>query len=186
MASEEAVYGESSAGIVAAILHADCASGSGTFHLSASARRGGCRKDKRILATGYNGAPAGIPHCLEIGCLRQQLGIPSGQRHEICRGLHAEQNVIIQAAVHGISLAGSELYCTTRPCLICTKMLINCGIRSIWHAESYPDEMADAMLREAGVQVGILRLEDEGEMKPDVSASCETAEAVMCIPGEKL
>ena len=73
-------------------------------------------KDKRILATGYNGAPAGIPHCLEIGCLRQQLGIPSGQRHEICRGLHAEQNVIIQAAVHGISLAGSELYCTTRPC----------------------------------------------------------------------
>ena len=72
-------------------------------------------KDKRILATGYNGAPAGVPHCLEVGCLREQLGIPSGQRHEICRGLHAEQNVIIQAAVHGINIQGAELYCTTHP-----------------------------------------------------------------------
>ena len=144
-------------------------------------------KDKRILATGYNGAPAGIPHCLETGCLRQQLGIPSGQRHEICRGLHAEQNVIIQAAVYGISLAGAELYCTTRPCLICRKMLINCGIHSIWHAESYPDEMADAMLKEAGVQVGTLPLERDEHI--DISDEVSPAGGIsdfMGISGEKL
>ena len=81
-------------------------------------------KDKRILATGYNGAPVGIRYCLEVGCLRDQLKIPSGQRHEICRGLHAEQNVIIQAAIHGISLKGADLYCTTHPCSFCCKMLI--------------------------------------------------------------
>ena len=109
-------------------------------------------KDKRILATGY-GAPAGVPHCLEVGCLREQLGIPSGQRHEICRGLHAEQNVIIQAAVHGINIQGAELYCTTHPCVLCSKMLINCGIRRIYYAEDYPDDLATAMLREAGVTV---------------------------------
>lgn len=108
-------------------------------------------KDKRILATGYNGAPAGMPHCLDIGCLRRQLDIPSGQRHEICRGLHAEQNVIIQAAVHGISIRGAEFYCTTHPCVLCSKMLINCGIRRICYAEDYPDELAAAMLKEAGV-----------------------------------
>ena len=110
-------------------------------------------KDKRILATGYNGAPAGVPHCLEVGCLREQLGIPSGQRHESCRGLHAEQNVIIQAAVHGINIQGAELYCTTHPCVLCSKMLINCGIRRIYYAEDYPDDLATAMLREAGVTV---------------------------------
>ena len=110
-------------------------------------------KDKRILATGYNGAPAGVPHCLVVGCLREQLGIPSGQRHEICRGLHAEQNVIIQAAVHGINIQGAELYCTTHPCVLCSKMLINCGIRRIYYAEDYPDDLATAMLREAGVTV---------------------------------
>ena len=108
-------------------------------------------KDKRILATGYNGAPAGVPHCLEVGCLRAQLGIPSGQRHEICRGLHAEQNVIIQAAVHGISLKGAEIYCTHQPCLICTKMLINCGITKVYFLEAYPDELAAQMIREAGI-----------------------------------
>ena len=108
-------------------------------------------KDKRILATGYNGAPAGVPHCLEVGCLRTQLGIPSGQRHEICRGLHAEQNVIIQAAVHGISLKGAEIYCTHQPCLICTKMLINCGITKVYYLEAYPDELAAQMIREAGI-----------------------------------
>lgn len=110
-------------------------------------------KDKRILATGYNGAPAGVPHCLEVGCLREQMGIPSGQRHEICRGLHAEQNVIIQAAVHGINISGAELYCTTHPCVQCSKMLINCGIRHIYYAEQYPDELATTMLGEAGVHV---------------------------------
>ncbi|MDR1777753.1 MAG: cytidine/deoxycytidylate deaminase family protein [Desulfovibrio sp.] len=110
-------------------------------------------KNKRILATGYNGAPAGVPHCLDVGCLREQLAIPSGQRHEICRGLHAEQNVIIQAAVHGINIHGAELYCTTHPCVLCAKMLINCGIRHICHAEDYPDELATAMFKEAGVTV---------------------------------
>ncbi|MBQ3059947.1 MAG: cytidine/deoxycytidylate deaminase family protein [Desulfovibrio sp.] len=109
-------------------------------------------KDKRILATGYNGVPAGLRHCAEVGCLRQQMGIPSGQRHEICRGLHAEQNVIIQAAVHGINIQGAELYCTTHPCVVCSKMLINCGIRRIYYAESYPDELTAGMLREAGIE----------------------------------
>lgn len=112
--------------------------------------------NKRILATGYNGAPAGMRDCLETGCLRQQLGIPSGQRHEICRGLHAEQNVIIQAAVHGISLAGAEIYCTHQPCLICTKMIINCGISAVYYAEPYPDALAETMLREAGIPHGLL------------------------------
>ncbi len=110
-------------------------------------------KDKRILATGYNGAPAGIPHCLDIGCLREQMGIPSGQRHEICRGLHAEQNVIIQAAVHGINIMGAEIYCTTHPCVLCSKMLINCGISRIVYTEHYPDDLAAQMLAEAGVLV---------------------------------
>ncbi len=108
-------------------------------------------KDRRILATGYNGAPNGLEHCLSLGCLRQQLGIPSGQRHELCRALHAEQNVIIQAAVHGISLLGADIYCTTQPCLICAKMLINCQVRAIYFSEGYPDEMAQGMLREAGI-----------------------------------
>ena len=109
-------------------------------------------KDKRILATGYNGAPSGIAHCLDVGCLREQLGIPSGQRHELCRALHAEQNVIIQCALHGLSLSGAEIYCTTEPCLICTKMLINCQVRAIYFAAEYPDELANAMLIEAGVE----------------------------------
>lgn len=108
-------------------------------------------KDKRILATGYNGAPAGLAHCLEIGCLREKLQIPSGERHELCRGLHAEQNVIIQGALHGVSLKGASLYCTTQPCLICTKMLINCGIKEIYFAEGYPDNLAQEMLKEAQI-----------------------------------
>lgn len=109
-------------------------------------------RDKRILATGYNGAPAGVAHCLDIGCLREQLGVPSGQRHEICRGLHAEQNVIIQGALHGVSLKGAELYCTTKPCLICAKMLINCGVTAVYFAEGYPDELSDAMIAESGMR----------------------------------
>lgn len=108
-------------------------------------------KDKRILATGYNGTPAGLRHCLEVGCLRDQLGIPSGQRHELCRGLHAEQNVIIQAALHGVSIQGSTLYCTTQPCIICSKMLINCGVEAIYFSQGYPDELAKSMLEEAKV-----------------------------------
>ena len=88
-------------------------------------------KNKRILATGYNGAPAHVAHCLDVGCMRQQMGIPSGQRHEICRGLHAEQNVIIQAAIHGIHLVGAALYCTPFPFVPCSQMLIHCGIPTI-------------------------------------------------------
>lgn len=111
-------------------------------------------RDKRILATGYNGAPAGLEHCLDIGCLREQMGIPSGQRHELCRGLHAEQNVIIQAATHGVRLNNSIIYCTHQPCLICTKMLINCGIEGIIYDEAYPDRIAEDMLEEAGLTKG--------------------------------
>lgn len=107
--------------------------------------------DKRILATGYNGAPSGISHCLDVGCMREEMGVPSGQRHELCRGLHAEQNVIIQAAVHGVPLTGAEIYCTDQPCLICSKMLINCRIRAIYFARGYPDDLSCSFLDEAKV-----------------------------------
>ncbi len=113
-------------------------------------------KDKRILATGYNGAPRNMRDCLEIGCLRQKLGVPSGERHELCRGLHAEQNVIIQAAVHGISLDGATIYCTHQPCLICTKMLINCGVVAVFYANPYPDPMSEEMFAEANVSLARL------------------------------
>jgi dCMP deaminase len=108
-------------------------------------------RDKRILSTGYNGAPRGLRHCLEIGCLRDRLGVPSGQRHELCRALHAEQNAIIQAALHGVSVDGAALYCTNQPCVICSKMLINSGIRRIVFAHGYPDELSRELLEEAGV-----------------------------------
>ena len=110
-------------------------------------------KNKRILATGYNGAPAGLKHCDEVGCLRKDTSIPSGERHELCRGLHAEQNAIIQAAYHGIRIVGSTLYCTNKPCVICTKMIINAGIRKIYYEEGYDDQLADQMLREAGIEI---------------------------------
>jgi dCMP deaminase len=108
-------------------------------------------RDKRILSTGYNGAPRGLRHCLEVGCLRDRLGIPSGERHELCRALHAEQNAIIQAALHGVSVDGGTLYCTNQPCVICSKMLINSGIRRIVYAEGYPDELSRELLEEAGI-----------------------------------
>lgn len=88
-------------------------------------------KDKKILATGYNGAPSRLEHCLDIGCLREKQGIPSGERHELCRGLHAEQNAIIQAAYHGVEIRGATLYCTNHPCIICSKMIINAGIQKV-------------------------------------------------------
>ena len=115
-------------------------------------------KNKRILATGYNGAPTGLTHCLHDGCLRERLNIPSGERHELCRGLHAEQNVIIQAAVHGVILAGADIYCTTQPCLICSKMLINCQVQAIYFAQGYPDQLATAMLDEAGIHFECLEI----------------------------
>ena len=110
-------------------------------------------KDKRILASGYNGAPAGLRHCLDIGCLREQKGVPSGQRHELCRGLHAEQNAIIQAAVHGIAIKGSVYYVTHQPCVLCAKILINAGIRKIVFQGEYPDPMALELFEEAGVEL---------------------------------
>ncbi len=109
-------------------------------------------KDRMILATGYNGAPKGLAHCLDLGCLREQLKIPSGERHELCRGLHAEQNAIIQAAYHGVSIQGATLYCTNHPCVICTKMLINAGIVKIIYEAGYPDDMSREMLDEAGIR----------------------------------
>lgn len=113
-------------------------------------------KDKRILATGYNGAPAGMADCFEVGCIRAALGVKSGERHELCRGLHAEQNVIVQAAVHGISLKNAEIYVTHQPCLICSKMLINTGVSAIYYAEPYPDSYAEDLLKESGIPFGIL------------------------------
>ena len=110
-------------------------------------------KDKKILATGYNGAPARLEHCLEIGCLREQQSVPSGERHELCRGLHGEQNAIIQAAYHGVAIRGATLYCTNHPCVICSKMLINAGIERIVYEEGYADDLAGQMLKESGIKV---------------------------------
>jgi dCMP deaminase len=110
-------------------------------------------RDRRILATGYNGAPSGLSHCLEAGCLRDQMQIPSGERHELCRGLHAEQNAIIQAALHGVSVKGAHLYCTNHPCIICAKMIINAGIVKITFREGYLDRMAKEMLTESEIEV---------------------------------
>ncbi|HCC55450.1 MAG TPA: cytidine deaminase [Desulfobulbaceae bacterium] len=110
-------------------------------------------RDKRIIATGYNGAPAKVSHCLDIGCLREQQGIPSGERHELCRGLHAEQNSIIQAALHGFSVEGATLYCTNMPCAICSKMLINARIEKIYYKEGYADSLSSLLLAEAQVPV---------------------------------
>jgi len=114
-------------------------------------------KEKRILTTGYNGAPRELAHCLEVGCLREQLGIPSGERQELCRGLHAEQNAIIQAAYHGVSIFGATLYCTHQPCITCAKMLINAGIERIIYEEAYPDELAEQILKEGKVELLRLR-----------------------------
>lgn len=108
-------------------------------------------KNKRILTTGYNGAPAGLPHCDEVGCARE--GVASGTRHELCRAVHAEQNAIIQAALHGVSIEGSTLYCTHQPCILCAKMMINARIRTVVYEESYPDETALDFLDQAGIGV---------------------------------
>lgn len=113
--------------------------------------------DKKILATGYNGAPSGLAHCLDIGCLRDKLEIPSGQRHELCRVLHAEQNALIQASLHGISVKGSTLYVTNHPCIICAKMLINAGIKDIVITQGYPDKMAMGFLKEGKIEVRLIR-----------------------------
>jgi dCMP deaminase len=117
-------------------------------------------KDKRILTTGYNGAPSGIRHCGDVGCLREQLKVPSGERHELCRGIHAEQNAIIQAAFHGVSIRGRRSICTNLPCSICAKMIINAGISKIYYLSGYADSHVGGMLEEAGVEV--IQIEPEG------------------------
>jgi len=110
-------------------------------------------KDCRILATGYNGAPKKFSHCTEETCLRKTMKIPSGERHELCRGLHAEQNAIIQAAVHGVKIDGGTLYCTYQPCVICVKMMVNSGIKKLVYVGGYPDNLALQMLKESGMEV---------------------------------
>jgi len=115
-------------------------------------------KDRRLLATGYNGVPSGVTHCEVTGCLREKLNVPSGERHELCRGLHAEQNAIIQAAFHGVSIRDAVLYCTNLPCIICAKMLINAGVRRIVYLDGYADLLTEEMLREVGME--LVRLEE--------------------------
>jgi len=110
-------------------------------------------KNKHLLSTGYNGAPKGLKHCSEVGCLREKLNVRPGERHELCRGLHAEQNAIIQASVFGVSIDGATLYCTVAPCSVCAKMLINAGIKEIVYQDSYPDDLAQQMLTEAKIKV---------------------------------
>ena len=112
-------------------------------------------RDKHILATGYNGAPSGLKDCLELGCLRDEQGIPSGERHEICRGIHAEQNVIIQASLHGVSLEGSTIYCTHTPCVLCAKMLANAKIKRFVSFGRYVDNTFTELFRDAGIEIDI-------------------------------
>lgn len=112
-------------------------------------------KDRRILSTGYNGTPKGLRHCEEVECLREKKKIPSGERHELCRGLHAEQNALIQAALYGVSPSGAVIYCTHQPCSICAKMLINAGIVEIVIQDGYPDELATQFLKEAKIKVRV-------------------------------
>jgi dCMP deaminase len=110
-------------------------------------------KDKRILSTGYNGSPSGLKHCIEVGCLREQLGVESGKMHELCRGIHAEQNAIIQAAYHGVSVKGASIFCTNQPCSICARMIINAGIERIYYQSGYADPLAIELLGEAEIEL---------------------------------
>lgn len=110
-------------------------------------------KDRMVMATGYNGVPKGVSHCDQVGCLRDEMGVPSGQRHELCRGLHAEQNAIIQAAYHGVQIRGADMYCTFRPCLICVKMIINAGIERVYFQADYDDPLSSSMAAEAGLDL---------------------------------
>ena len=114
-------------------------------------------KNKQLLATGYNGTPMGLPHCEETGCLREKLQVPSGKCHELCRGVHAEQNAITQAAYHGVSVNGGTVYCTHQPCVVCTKMLINAGIKRVVYGNPYPDELAQEMMGQSGMQIEVFQ-----------------------------
>jgi dCMP deaminase len=121
-------------------------------------------RDKRILTTGYNGAPSGTSDCLELGCLREKLNIPSGHRHEICRAIHAEQNAIIQAGLHGITIRGATIYCTHSPCILCAKMLVNAGINRFIMCTDYADSSFKKLFKEAGIAVKKIK-------RPDLSIS---------------
>lgn len=110
-------------------------------------------RDNQIISTGYNGSPKGVPHCAEVGCLREQQNVPSGQKHELCRGVHAEQNAIIQAAINGSSTRGAHLYCTHQPCSICARLIINAEIKKVYISETYPDELGEQLFREAGIEL---------------------------------
>jgi dCMP deaminase len=110
-------------------------------------------RDRRILATGYNGAPKGLAHCTETGCLREKMGVPSGRMQELCRGLHAEQNAIIQAALSGVSIENSQIYTVTQPCVVCAKMIINAGIKRIVFDEAYPDPLSEELIKEAKIEL---------------------------------
>ena len=120
-------------------------------------------KDRRVLATGYNGPPKGLAHCDVTGCIREELNVPSGERHELCRGLHAEQNAIIQAAVHGVSIKVATIYVTNHPCVVCAKMIINAEMKEIVYAEGYPDDLAKLMLIESGIKVRQYTISEEAK-----------------------
>lgn len=129
-------------------------------------------KDRRILTTGYNGAPSGLAHCLDSACLRDKMGIASGTRHEMCRALHSEMNAIIQAAQCGVSTRGSTLYCTHQPCSVCARMIINAGITRLVYVGDYPDDFAIAMLKEAGIEMYRLPVISEGDaLSPEVATT---------------
>lgn len=110
-------------------------------------------KDKHIIATGYNGSPAGLKHCGEIGCLREILNVPSGERHELCRAVHAEQNLVIQAAIHGRDTRGSTVYVTCQPCAICAKIMVNAGISRVVYVGEYPDKNAVEIMTAGGIEL---------------------------------
>lgn len=120
-------------------------------------------KDKRILSTGYNGAPPGLPHCADTGCIRKNMNVPPGQRHELCRGLHAEQNSIIQAALYGTSIKGATFYVTHQPCVVCAKMLISAGVERVVILSDYPDRLSEEMFAQAGITMEKFRERDGGE-----------------------
>lgn len=124
-------------------------------------------RDKRIVSTGYNGAPKGLEHCLDVGCLRDEMGVPAGERHELCRGTHAEQNAIIQAAGGGAGIAGATMYCTDSPCAACTKMIINAGIRRLVMGKKYPDRLGARLIDEAGIETVYLAPEPSGTASDD-------------------
>lgn len=120
-------------------------------------------KEQRIIATGYNGAPRNLEHCLDVGCLREEMGIPSGQRYELCRGVHAEQNAIINAAYYGVSTRDTVLYCTNQPCIICARILINAGITRVVHRGNFDDSLAVQFMQEAGIDLIEIPLREKRE-----------------------